>query len=62
MMAAAERFLQLHQLCDRTSTPDRTRVFEDGSNTGRDNVNSSSSSVWQYPSQASYHADCPSTR
>ena len=34
MMAAAERFLQLHQLCDRTSTPDRTRVFEDGSNDG----------------------------
>ena len=30
MMAAAERFLQLHQLCDRTSTPDRTLVFEDG--------------------------------
>ena len=39
MMAAAERFLQLHQLCDRTSTPYRTRVFEDGSN--RANVNSS---------------------
>ena len=51
MMAAAERFLQLYQLCDRTSTSDRTCVFEDGSN--RANVNSSNTGVWQYPSQAS---------
>ena len=28
LMATAERFLQLHQPCDRTATQDRTRVFE----------------------------------